>query len=171
MQGFYDVLLSTMKHAKELGVKGRYEKLKPAIDKSFDLPNMLHAAVGPKWATIAPADQAMLLAAFERKTVAEYASNFDGFSGEKFEVEPAATPRGADKIVHSKLVATSQTVPFSYRMRLSGGSWKILDIYLNGVISQLATQRSEFTATIASGGAAGLAKLLNAKSDKLLAGN
>lgn len=168
VQGFYDTLLYTMKHAKELGVKGRYEKLKPAIEKSFDLPGMLRAAVGPKWAGLSPADQSLLLSAFTRKTVAEYASNFDGFSGEKFVVDPAVKVRGADKVVLSKLVASGQTVPFGYRMRLSGGSWKVLDIYLNGTISQLATQRSEFSATMTSAGAAGLARQLNAKSDKML---
>lgn len=170
VQGFYDVLLTTMKHAKDLGVKGRYDKLKPVIEKSFGLPEMLRAAVGPKWASLSPTDQSLLLAAFERKTVAEYASNFNGFSGEKFVVEPAAKPRGTDKIVQSKLVTASETIPFGYRMRQVGGAWKVLDIYLNGSISQLATQRSDFAATLDKSGAAGLAKQLNAKADKLLGG-
>lgn len=168
VQGFYDVLLDSMKHAKELGVKGRYDKLKPAITKAFDLQGMMRAAVGAKWASFTPAEQSALTAAFERKTVAEYASNFDGFSGEKFIVEPTATPRGADKIVQSKLIAGKQTIPFGYRMRQSAGSWKVLDIYLNGVISQLATQRSDFAATVASGGAQALTKQLNTNADKLL---
>lgn len=168
VQGFYDTLLDSMKHAKELGVKGRFDKLKPAIEKSFDLPAMLRTVVGPKWSSFTPAEQTALLAAFERKTVAEYASNFDGFSGEKFLVEPTTKPRGADKIVESKLIAGKQTVPFGYRMRQSAGSWKILDIYLNGVISQLAMQRSDFAATITTGGAGALTKQLNANADKLL---
>jgi phospholipid transport system substrate-binding protein len=171
VQGFYDVLLATMKHAKDLGVKGRFDKLKPAIEKSFALSDMLRAAVGPKWTTLAPADQALLLAAFERKTVAEYASNFDGFSGEKFAVDPRVAARGADKIVQSKLFPVGQAaVPFGYRMRQVDGVWKVLDIYLDGVISQLATQRSEFATTLSASGAAGLAKQLNAKADKLLGG-
>lgn len=168
VQGFYDVLLDSMKHARELGVKGRYDKLKPAIEKSFDLPGMLRAAVGAKWASFTPAEQSALTTAFERKTVAEYASNFDGFSGEKFTVDPAPKARAADKIVQSKLITAKQTIPFGYRMRQVGGSWKILDIYLNGVISQLATQRSDFAATVTSGGAAALTKQLNANADKLL---
>jgi phospholipid transport system substrate-binding protein len=168
VRGFYDVLLDSMKHAKELGVQGRYDKLKPAIEKTFDLAGMVRAAVGLKWASFTPDEQRALIAAFERKTVAEYASNFDGYSGEKFIVEPAVTARGADKVVLSKLIAGNQTIPFNYRMRLSGGSWKILDIYLNGFVSQLATQRSDFAATILTGGAEALTKQLNAKADKLL---
>jgi phospholipid transport system substrate-binding protein len=170
VQGFYDVLLDAMKHAKELGVKGRGEKLKPAIEKSFDLAGMIRAAVGSKWASLKPEEQQGLLRAFERKTVAEYASNFDGFDGEKFIVEPKVAVRGADKVVQSKLVTASQTVTFGYRMRQTDGAWKVLDIYLNGVISQLAMQRSDFAATLQSGGAAALEKMLNAKADKLMGG-
>ncbi len=168
VQGFYDVLLGTMKHAAALGVNGRFEKLKPAVEKCFDLETMLRVAAGAQWNGIPAAERAPLLAAFERKTVAEYASNFDGFSGEKFVVDPAAKPRGADKIVQSKLVAKDQTVAFGYRMRKSGNEWKILDIYLNGTISQLAMQRSDFAASLKKGGAPALTKLLNAKADKLL---
>ena len=38
VQTFYDTLVASMKQGKQLGVKGRYEKLKPVIEQSFDLP-------------------------------------------------------------------------------------------------------------------------------------
>ena len=31
VQSFYDTLTDTMKHGKALGLKGRYEKLRPAV--------------------------------------------------------------------------------------------------------------------------------------------
>jgi len=170
VQGFYDALLDSMKHAKELGVQGRYDRLKPAVEASFDLRDMAALAVGPGWAAMSASDQDALLAAFERLTVANYAKNFDGYGGEKFVVDPATTPRGGDLVVQSKLVAPGQTVPFGYRLRQSGGSWKILDIYLNGTISQLAVQRSEFGATLSAGGAPALTRKLNAQADKLMGG-
>lgn len=54
-----------------------------------------------------------------------------------------------------------------YRMRESAGSWKILDVYY-GSISQLTTRRSDFAASLATGGAAGLVAHLNALSDDLM---
>lgn len=126
VQTLYDALLDSMKHAKELGLKGRYEKLKPAIEQTFDFPDMVRYVVGPSWTTMPSADQQALLVAFERLTIANYASNFDGYDGEKFVVDPAVTVRGTDRVVQSKLVTKSQTVPFNYRMRQTGGSWKIL---------------------------------------------
>ena len=170
VQTLYDALLDSMKHAKELGVKGRYEKLKPAIEQTFDFPDMVRFVVGTSWATMPAADQQALLAAFERMTIANYASNFDGYDGEKFVVDPAVTMRGADRVVQSKLVTKSQTIPFNYRMRQTGGTWKILDIYLNGYVSQVATQRSDFGATLTAEGPSGLVKKINALSDKLISG-
>ncbi len=171
VQTFYDALLDSMKHAKELGLQGRYNKLKPVIEQTFDLTDMASISIGPdKWATLSPADQQTLTVAFERLTVANYAKNFDGYDGEKFTVDPAVQARGTDRVVQTKLVAKNQTVPFGYRMRQIGGTWKILDIYLNGNMSQLAIQRSEYGATFSAGGAAALTKKLNEKSEQLLGG-
>ena len=171
VQTFYNTLLDSMKHAKELGIKGRYDKLKPVIEQSFDLPDMTRLAVGPSWTTMPAVEQQALLAAFEFMTVASYAGNFNGYNGEKFVVDPASTARGTDCVVQSKLIAKDQTVPFNYRMRLADGRWKVVDIYLNGYVSQVATQRSDFGATLASGGAPALVKKITALADKLMSGN
>ena len=79
-------------------------------------------------------------------TIANYVSNFDSFHGEKFAVEPAAIsrPPSTDKLVRSTLKTGNQTIPFNYRMHQVGEAWKIEDIYLNGNISQMAQQRSDF---------------------------
>ena len=167
VQSFYDTLLATMKQGKQLGFKGRYEKLKPVIEQSFDLPGMTRLSVGPAWNTMTPQDQQSLVTALSRYTIANYAANFNSFDGEKFVVEPASTPRGADKIVASKLLTGKETIPFNYRMRQAGANWKVIDIFLNGYVSQIAKQRSDFGATVQSGGAKALEKNLEALSDKL----
>ena len=99
-------------------------------------------------------------------TIANYAKNFDSFGGEKFVVDPAVQTRGVDKVVMSKFITSGQTIPFNYRMRQSGGTWKVVDVYLNGFVSQLATKRSDFGSTLASGGAPALIKKLNDVSDQ-----
>lgn len=170
VQSFYEALLDSMKHGKELGVQGRYNKLKPAVEQAYDLQTMTRFVVGPSWSTLSPADQQALTAAFERMTIANYAKNFDSYGGEKFTVDPTAQARGTDKIVMSKLVTGNQTIPFNYRMRQSGGSWKIVDVYLNGSISELATRRSDFSSTVSSGGAPALIKKINDLADSLMKG-
>jgi phospholipid transport system substrate-binding protein len=168
VQSFYDTLLSAMKQGKALGLKGRYEKLKPVIETSFDMPGMTRLSVGPAWNTMTDADHAALTKALTRYTVASYATNFKTFDGEKFVVEPAAKDRGADKVVFSKLISGSDTIPFNYLMRKNGTSWKVIDIYLNGFVSQMAKQRSDFAATVAKGGAPALEKQIDTLADGLM---
>ncbi|MFZ1992394.1 MAG: ABC transporter substrate-binding protein [Alphaproteobacteria bacterium] len=172
VQAFCDGLLDTMKRAKELGLKGRYEALKPVLEKVFNLPQMTQIAVGPTWSTISAADQKALITAFERMTVANYANNFDGYSGEKFVVDPNVVTRKDDKLVSTKLVSTDDTsTTFIYRMRLaSDGNWKVIDILLEGYVSEMAQRRSDFASTITTQGPAGLIKKINELADKQLKG-
>lgn len=168
VQSFYATLLDCMKNAKSLGAQGRYDKLKPSVERSFELGTMVKYAVGPAWDTASADDQKSLTAAFGRMTIAQYAGNFDGYDGEKFTVEPQATLRGNDHYVKSALVAKDQTVVFTYRMRQFGGQWKIIDILLDGSISQLSVYRSDFSATVKDGGAPALVKKLDHLADKAL---
>jgi phospholipid transport system substrate-binding protein len=170
IQTFYDVLLDNMKRGKELSLMGRYNKLKPVIEQTYDLPLMTSLAVGPTWSSLPATDQQALIAAFERMTLANYAKNFDTFSGEKFVVDPNAQVHGTDKVVMSKLITSGQTIPFNYRMRQSNGSWKVIDVYLNGFVSELATRRSDFAATLSSGGAQALVKKINELADNAMKG-
>jgi len=166
VQGFYDALLASMKSGGT--AKSRYEKLKPAVEKAFDLPAMTATAVGPGFASMPDADKKALTEAFSRMTIANYAKNFDSFGGEAFTVEPASIARGSDHFVKSALKTGRETIAFNYRLHQVGSEWKVTDVYLAGNISQMAQKRSDFAATLASGGPGGLAKRINALADQML---
>jgi len=166
VQGFYDALLASMKSGGT--AKSRYEKLKPAVEKAFDLPAMTATAIGPTWASASEADKKTLIDAFSRMTIANYAKNFDSFGGEKFTVAPALIARGTDHFAKSTMKTSNETIAVNYRTRQVGSDWKITDVYLAGNISQMAQKRSDFAATFASGGAQGLAKRINALADQML---
>jgi phospholipid transport system substrate-binding protein len=168
VQGFYATLLECMKGGKTLGAQGRYDKLKPVIERTFDLGTMVKYAVGPAWSTTSADDQKALTDAFTRMTIAQYAGNFSSFDGEKFTVEPKAEIRGTDHYVKTALVAKDETVAFIYRMRLFGNDWRIIDILLDGSISQLSVYRSDFATTLKAGGAAALVKKIDGLADKAL---
>jgi phospholipid transport system substrate-binding protein len=162
-------LLSAMKAGKAAGVQGRYRTLAPAVARAFDIPTMIKFAVGPSWSAIPAAQQQSLTEAFQRLTIASYAHNFDGYSGERFETDPNVMTRGPDKVVVSKIISGgSAPVVISYRMRQTGGAWKIIDVFYNGSISQLTTRRADFSATLAKGGAPALIAHLNSLADKQL---
>jgi phospholipid transport system substrate-binding protein len=162
-----EALLAAMKQAKSLGAKGRFTRLEPTIAEVFDLPTMTRFAVGPTWSTLQPAQQQELVKAFSRMTVATYAHNFDGYGGQKFNLVSVDT-RGPDKLVHTVLVGGSDKTNLVYRMRQSGGTWKVIDVYYNGAVSSLLGKRSEYATTLKTGGAPALVKKLNASADDLL---
>ncbi|TXL74315.1 hopanoid biosynthesis protein HpnM [Vineibacter terrae] len=170
IRAFYDALLDSMKRARELGVMGRYKRLEPAIDAAFNFPMMTQAMVGPAWASMSATDQTALISRVRRMTIAGYAQNFDGYSGENFVVSPATQQRDGDQIVTTNMTLPGkEDVAFLYRMHNSGGSWKIVDVFLDGYVSQVAFRRSDFASTLRSGGAAALNQKLDALTDKMLA--
>jgi phospholipid transport system substrate-binding protein len=101
-------------------------------------------------------------------TIANYAKNFDSYGGEKFIVEPASIVRGSDHFVKSTMKTANETIAFNYRLHQVGADWKITDVLLAGNISQMAQKRSDFAATLASGGPSALTKRINALSDQML---
>lgn len=161
-----DGLIAIMKN-KAGGVRGRAAMIAPVIDRVYDLPLMTRLIVGSRWTTIAPGDQTELVAAFRRMTIAQYAANFDGFSGQSFTIDPKVEARGTDRLVRTTLSdPQGSPVAIAYRLRQGGGGWKIIDVFYRNSISQLATRRSDFAAVLASGGAKGLVAHLNALSAK-----
>lgn len=138
-------------------VQSRSTAIAPVLDRAFDLPLMTRLTIGPGWTSIAPADQTALVAAFRRMTIAQYARNFDSFSGERFTVDPKVQERSGDKLVRTTLASPGdQPVAISYRLRQSGGSWKIVDVFYKNAISQVATRRADFAGVLQKQGAKGL---------------
>ena len=171
-QAFYDALLDTMKQGKALGFAGRVKKLEPAIARAYDMDVMTRMAVGSAWNDFDEATRRSVTDAFYRYTVATYANRFNSFDGERFEVGGVKATSGQRQIVETRLVpAGDDPVVLNYLMAAdAAGLPRIIDVFLNGTISQVATTRSEFTAVLRQGGAAGLIALLGKRVTELSKG-
>lgn len=167
VQGFYDELLSTMKDGVRLGFAGRVGRLEPAMQRAFTLPGMTRVAAGAQWAALSPEQQQRLTEAFSRFSVANYAANFKTFDGERFEVQGERPTQGGS-IVETRLIPGSgEPVQLNYLVRTAEGCLRILDVFVNGTISELAARRSEFSSVLRQDGADGLLKLLEQKTRAL----
>ena len=170
VHNLYDALLGTMKEGRVLGESGRYARIDPLIHRLFDIPFMVRLAVGTSWATLSPAQQQQVTAAFGRFISATYADRFDSYSGQQLEVTGRQSA-GSSVIVKTRMLkAGGEAVNVEYLTRQNGGAWQITDVYLDGSISQLATQRSEFGAILRREGFDGLIAMLHQKVD-MLTGN
>jgi phospholipid transport system substrate-binding protein len=165
-------LTEVMRQAGRLGVRGRFDTLRPVMEAAFDLPAMTRIAIGPAWSGMSAEQQAGLTRAFAEWSVATYANRFNGYSGESFTTTGETTLRNADQMVRTTLNRTNDApVLLNYLMRRSAdGGWRIVDVYLTGTISELASRRADFTGVLAQGGPDRLAEELRRRTAELLRG-
>jgi phospholipid transport system substrate-binding protein len=132
---------------------------------------MVRQVVGSRWAALPPDQQAALGDAFRRYTIASYVSNFDDYSGERFEVVPGVVAVGDDRVVKTQIVtASGQAHVLAYVMKPSGGGWRVVDVLAEGSISRVAAQRSEIRSVLSDGGGPGLLVSLRRKTAELSGG-
>ena len=171
VQSFQNGLISVMKEAEQLSVQGRYDRLKPLISDTFNLPLMAALSAGPYWKGANTAQRNRLVSAFTRMSVATLATLFDGYSGEIFTLN--GEKQGPQGITFVITILTSPSrqngVEISYVARQSEGTWRLIDVIVDGGISEMKVRISEYTQTLKIGGISALSTLLEDKARQLLA--
>jgi phospholipid transport system substrate-binding protein len=161
-------LLRVMKAGSGTPFNQRLTMLSPVIDQTFDLEAILRASIGSSWASLPADQQATLLKAFQRYTVASYVNSFDGFNGQRFLVNPETRIVGNDQVVKTQIIPTSgDSHELDYVMSEGKAGWRIIDVLADGAVSRVAVQRSDFRQLIRQGGATALSQSLEAKSANL----
>jgi phospholipid transport system substrate-binding protein len=164
-------LLAIMKAGTATIFTQRFQMLAPSIDSGFNLQEILERSVGPSWSSIPPDQQAALQTVFRTFTIASYVANFATFDGETFELLPELRFLGEERIVQTRLVPQKGTAtPIDYVMSASVSGWKVVDVLLNGSISRVAVQRSDFRSLIRTGDASSLIRSLQRKISDLSGG-
>jgi phospholipid transport system substrate-binding protein len=166
-----ETLLEVMKNADSLKFNGRYEKLQPVLVAVFDIPEMTRIAVGPAWTELSEADKSEMSEVFSRYMTTMYASRFNAYGGESFNILDVKPRDNGKALVITKLNrANKEAVDLSYLMHQGAGDWRATDVYYNGSISQLAQLRSEFSGAMRDGGVAKLKTVLETKIRDLQGG-
>lgn len=169
IEKFHQTLLSVMKEAESLGVKGRYERLQSPVTEAFHLPLMIRVAAGRFWKRANPGQRERLLAAFTRMSVGNYAARFDGYSGQRFVTLGERPGPGKTRLVATQIVSPGDDpVDLTYVMKNIENRWRIGDVLFDNAISELAVRRSEYRRVLKTGGIDGLIYTLNRKADQLL---
>lgn len=147
-----NALLDVMRNAV-IGYRGRAERLRPVLLQTYDLALMGQVAVGRTWPTTPQAQQRALVDLFGQFTVATYASRFNGYNGERFEILGEQPAANGLVMVRTQIVRPNdRPVPIDYLTRRDGNTWKVIDVFLDSAVSEVARRRSEFSSVIARGG-------------------
>ncbi len=164
IESFHAGLLDIMKHAKELGIQGRIEKLEPLMKKCFDLEFMASKTVGGYWRKLSDDEKARWVEIFTRFTNATYAGRFTGFTGEEFVTTGVQKAPGDTRVVLTKIIVPDEdNVQLNYRLKMRDGQWKVIDVFLDGTVSELALRRSEYSSALKRDGFPQLVDSVEAK--------
>jgi len=122
------------------------------LNDSFDMNTIARFALGANWKNATPAQQKEYLKLFNTMIIKVYAKRFSEYKGQKFEVKAARKEGEKDSIVTSFIVPNDgPKVQVDWRVRSKGGSYKVVDIIVEGV-SMSQTQRADFSSVIQRGG-------------------
>ena len=166
-------LIATMKAGSaNASFTSRYNALDPVVKSTFNLPVILQNSTGFYWSTLPAAQQQELEKVFEQFTVASYVSGFDGYGGQQIIVLPAERSVGDKKVVETQIVPSDGSDPteLDYVMTKGDNGWQATDVLLNGTISKVAIQSSDFSSEVTSGDASQLISALKSKVADLSGG-
>lgn len=156
----YESLRGVTQQADAIGYEGRAERLAPVIRASYDLPFMSAKVLGRHWRGLSEEEQRRWVDTFSRLTIATYADRFDaaGVGLEVLGSEPSA--RETVLVRTHILPPDDEPVAVDYRTQEKDGDWRIVDVYLNGTVSELALRRSEYSEVIQRDGFQSLVETL-----------
>lgn len=166
----HEGLLSVMMDADKIGYSGRLNRLETIVGESFDLKFMAEKSIGRHWKKLNADEQQLWLDSFREMTKATYAGRFEGFSGQSFEVLGEEGANHDTVVVRAILLnPDGEDVNLNYRLHQIDDAWKVIDVYLNGTVSELALRRSEYSTVLKRDGFTTLIKTIDDKTQELAA--
>jgi len=164
VERFYAVLQEVMQHGAHLGYQGRYDRLDPVIRQVYDLPFLSSKTLGRYWKDLSEQDRERWVSTFSRLTVSTYADRFDKYSGQRFEILTAEPSQRETVMVRTRIVPVDEDpVELDYRLSGADGSWRVIDVFMNGTVSELALRRSEYSSVFKRDGFESLLSSLEGK--------
>ncbi len=172
VDGLHATLTEAMKQAETLGYDGRFKLIEPAAANAIDRAFMAQKSIGRHWRKLGEEERERWLKTFGDYTVANYAGRFKGYSGEHFTLDGEQDAPHDTKLVKTTLVLPNDDdVALNYRLHQTDAGWRIIDIYMNGTVSELSLRRSEYSSTVKRDGIEKLISAVEEKVADLAAGN
>jgi phospholipid transport system substrate-binding protein len=149
-------LVEVAQSASDSSLDQRVAALRPVVDMAHDMERMGRLTVGRFWRSWTDAQRLDFIDAFERLSVATYASRFASVGPDTFEIVSASAVDETNAVVEALIHRLDgEPVEMSYELRLEDGSWRISQVRADGV-SELGLMRSSYYEILESDGFAGL---------------
>jgi phospholipid transport system substrate-binding protein len=135
------------------------QKLESIVTKAVDLDAMAKSALGKTWTETPPAKQKKFLEAFKSRFRKATGEQLDQYRSTEIKYFPEKK-EDDDTLVPTEVLVKGEPTHVDYRMRQTGGTWRIVDIVVDDV-STVENYRSSFNRIIKKEGMDGLIARLN----------
>lgn len=172
IEQFNSAILEAMALGKSGGIYPRYEILLKAVGEAFDMEVLGRATINiVHWRTWTPQQQATYVDTLQRYQSAALADRFAGGSDVSFVIDRSIdAPRGT-KVVETRIVRSDpgkEDVGLDYRMVKRSDRWRIIDVYMDSRISEVAMRRSEYSQVVRDDGFDALIAALESQTRQVL---
>ena len=170
VEAFNTDLLDLLRNSDSLDQKGRSAALQPSLQENFDLGFMAQKVLGRGWKQLTPEQQAIWRESFAGLMTENYAGRFVGWSEQSFTtVEESEAGHGTFLVRTILHVPGDDDVALDYRLRETPEGWRVIDVFLNGTVSELALRRAEYSGVLKRDGFDALIAAVDGKRDELAA--
>ena len=163
IQRTIDEVLAILRDPKKEDTTRRPELEAIARDR-FDFDTMSRLVLAANWKKLTPAQQTEFVDEFTRFLANDYGARIERYEQEQVEITGERPEARGDFTIKTKIVGGKNNGALvDYRMRQKGGSWKIIDVVIEG-ISLVANYRDQFREVASQGGPAVVIEKLKEKN-------
>ena len=141
----------------------RIERLKEVVNPMFDFEEMARRSLGPHWRRRSPQEQQEFVKLFRDFLEKVYSDKVDLYAGEKVVYGRETVEDDFAQVESTFVSAKGEGVSVVYRLRRSGGTWKVYDAVVEN-ISVVNNYRSQFDRVISKSSFDELKRLLKEKA-------
>jgi len=144
-----------------------YELIHELVIPHFDFASMSKWVLGKNWRDASDSQRSAFVDQFQTLLVRTYAKALLEYSEEQIRFLASETNPDSNVITVKTEVAQAggAPIPIHYRMHVSGGEWKVVDVSVDGV-SLVSTYRGSFASEIQKGGLDALIAKLAERNQK-----
>lgn len=146
-----------------LGSSEKRERIEAIVYERVDFATLSRLVLARNWQRLSAEQREEFMREFKRHLSVTYGDNVDRYRNESVRIVGEREEARGDRTVLTEVSNATETYSLNYRLRQRGGSWRIIDIVIEGV-SMVSNFRSQFQEIIANGGPEKLLRVLREKN-------
>jgi phospholipid transport system substrate-binding protein len=151
---------------KNLSTDDKRRRVEDVVLANVDFETLSKLVLARNWTRFSDSQRSEFMDLFKNHLSMTYGRNVDSYKNEKVQITGSRPEPGGDATVKTKIVRGGPgDILVDYRLRQRDGSWKIIDVVIEGV-SLVSNFRSQFQDVVSNGGPERLLALLREKNAK-----